>query len=70
MHSSEELPIGTTVEILQPDYVAGAIGTVLGPEELSEGELSEGKLSNRWLIQVIGEDMVLSLTRDEFRMIR
>jgi uncharacterized membrane protein len=65
VHSSDNLPIGTTVEILQPEYVAGAIGTVLGQEELIEGESS-----NRWLIQVIGEDIVLSLTPDEFRVIR
>jgi uncharacterized membrane protein len=65
VHSSDNLPIGTTVEILQPEYVAGAIGAVLGQEELIEGEPS-----NRWLIQVIGEDIVLSLTPDEFRVIR
>lgn len=52
------------VEILQPDYVAGEAGIILGREELAEGQPS-----NRWLVQVIGEDVVLSLAPDEFRPI-
>lgn len=64
MHSPEDLAIGTRVEILQPDYVAGAVGIVLGQEELIEGESGD-----RWLIKVVGEEIVLSLTLAEFRVI-
>jgi hypothetical protein len=64
LSSPEDIRAGIRVEILQPDYVAGEIGVILGREELVEGQLS-----NRWLIQVIGEDVVVSLTPDEFRII-
>lgn len=60
----EQIQIGARVEILQPDYVADAIGIVLAREELVEGERSD-----RWLIQVVGEEIVLSLTIEEFRVI-
>jgi hypothetical protein len=64
VHSSADLPIGTRVEILEPDYVAGAIGIVLGREELIDADLTD-----RWLIKVVGEDIILSLSPDEFRVI-
>lgn len=64
MSSPENIRAGMRVEILQPDYVAGEAGIILGREELAEGQPS-----NRWLVQVIGEDVVLSLAPDEFRPI-
>jgi hypothetical protein len=64
VHSPENIQIGARVAILQPDYVADAIGIVIAREELVEGELSD-----RWLIQVVDEDVVLSLTTEEFRVI-
>lgn len=64
MNFPENIQIGARVEILQPDYVADALGMVLGREELVEGQPSD-----RWLIQVLNEEIVLSLTVDEFRVI-
>jgi hypothetical protein len=64
VHSPEEIQIGARVEILQPDYMADAIGLVLAREELADGQLTD-----RWLIQIIHEDVVLSLTREEFRLL-
>ncbi|NJO80196.1 MAG: hypothetical protein HC827_17915 [Cyanobacteria bacterium RM1_2_2] len=64
MYSPENIQLGARVEILQPDYVADAIGIVVAREELADGQLTD-----RWLIQVIGEDVVLSLTIEEFRVI-
>lgn len=60
----EQIPVGTPVEIIQPDYVAGQLGIILGREEVVEGEPSD-----RWLVQILGEDAVLSLARDEFRIV-
>lgn len=65
MPAFEEIPIGTRVEIIQPDYVAGCLGIILGREEIGEGEWTD-----RWLIQVRAEEMVLSLAQDEFRVIQ
>jgi hypothetical protein len=64
VNSPENIQVGTRVAILQPDYVADAIGVVIAREELVEGELSD-----RWLIQIIGEDVVVSLTIEEFRVL-
>lgn len=64
MNPSENIEIGARVEIVQPDYVAGTIGIILGREELLEGEST-----NRWLIRVIDEDVILSLTIEEFRVL-
>jgi hypothetical protein len=64
VHSPRTIQTGARVEILQPDYVADAIGVVLTREELVGGGLSD-----RWLIQVVGEDVVLSLTLEDFRVI-
>lgn len=64
MNLFEDIPIGTRVQVIQPDYVAGSIGIVLGREEVIEGEPS-----NRWLIQVRTQNIILSLSRDEFRIL-
>lgn len=64
MHSSADIPIGARVKILQPDYVADRIGTVLGREEVLEGQST-----GRWLIQVITEDVILSLQPNEFEVL-
>ncbi|MFM7577030.1 MAG: hypothetical protein ACKO5Q_08875 [Microcystaceae cyanobacterium] len=65
MPAFEEIPIGTRVEIIQPDDVAGCWGIILGREEIEEGEWTD-----RWLIQVGAEEMILSLAQDEFRVIQ
>lgn len=59
--SSRRVQIGARVRILEPDYVAEKIGTVLGREVMALGECN-----NRWLIQVVSEDVIVSLTPDEF----
>jgi hypothetical protein len=60
----EDIPIGTRVQVIQPDYVAGCIGIILGREDVIEGEPS-----NRWLVQIRSENIILSLARDEFRIL-
>lgn len=59
--------VGARVQILQPDYVADRIGIVISPEVLSEAEASD-----RWIVQVedeAGEEILLSLDPDDFRVI-
>jgi hypothetical protein len=65
LHSPNDIQVGDQVLILQPAYVAGKVGVVCGQEVISGGQSSD-----RWLIQVVSEDMVVSLTRDEFQVLR
>lgn len=60
----KQLRIGSLVKILQPDDVEGVIGIVLSKEELLDGQTT-----NRWIIQVISEDILLSLAPDEFEVL-
>lgn len=64
MPSSDNVPIGARVEVLHPDYVAGKVGIVRSREELADGQPSD-----RWIIEVSGEDVVLSLSRSDFRVL-
>ncbi|MCV3215078.1 hypothetical protein OGM63_16425 [Plectonema radiosum NIES-515] len=50
--------------ILHPPYVAGKIGVVLAQEVLSDGQPS-----GRWLISVDSENIIVSLTANEFQVI-
>ncbi len=60
----QRLRIGSTVRILQPDDVEGVIGIVLSKEELLDGQRTD-----RWIIQVISEDILLSLAPEEFEVL-
>ncbi|MEC4818640.1 MAG: hypothetical protein SAK29_36005 [Scytonema sp. PMC 1069.18] len=51
--------------IQYPPYVAGKVGTVCDREVLCDG-----KPSDRWLIQVDSEDILVSLTPQEFELLR
>lgn len=53
------------VLIQYPPYVAGKVGTVCDREVLCDG-----KPSDRWLIQVDSEDILVSLTPQEFELLR
>ena len=61
---SPNIPSGSRVLVFQPDYVAGAIGIILGREEVVEATSTD-----RWLVQIVAEDMIVSLTYDEFRIL-
>ncbi len=60
----QRLRIGSTVRILQPDDVEGVIGIVLSKEECLDGQRTD-----RWIIQVISEDILLSLAPEEFEVL-
>jgi hypothetical protein len=60
----EIIQVGDRVEILAPTYVAGKTGVVCGRELLTADELSD-----RWLVQVDQEEMIVSLYMVEFRVI-
>ncbi|RAM52805.1 hypothetical protein BLD44_018695 [Mastigocladus laminosus UU774] len=64
MHNSENVQVGAKVLILEPVYVAGKTGVVRCLEQLSDG-----RLSDRWLIEVNAENIVVSLACNEFQVI-
>ncbi|HEY9666096.1 MAG TPA: hypothetical protein V6C91_04790 [Coleofasciculaceae cyanobacterium] len=64
MHTSRNIQVGDQVLILNPAYVAGKIGVVCSREVQSGGQFSD-----RWLIRVISEDIIVSLTPDEFQVL-
>ncbi|MEB3178263.1 MAG: hypothetical protein VKL59_04375 [Nostocaceae cyanobacterium] len=64
MHTPENLEAGDRVVILSPAYLAGKQGVICTRELLSDGQPSQ-----RWLIEVVGEDMVVSLNPDEFELL-
>ncbi|MDM9384392.1 hypothetical protein QUB80_27350 [Chlorogloeopsis sp. ULAP01] len=64
MHTPENVQIGAKVLILRPAYVAGKVGVVCGREVLSDNQPSD-----RWLIQVNSENIVVSLTPNDFQVI-
>ncbi len=65
MHSPKNIQVGDRVKILQPAYVAGQVGVVCGREVHSGVQVSD-----RWLIQLVSEDIIVSLTPDEFQVLR
>ncbi|MBW4512953.1 MAG: hypothetical protein KME64_41685 [Scytonematopsis contorta HA4267-MV1] len=64
MYTSQLPQPGDKVLVLRPEYVAGKIGVVHEKEEVSLGKPSE-----RWLIRIESENLVLSLSREEFKII-
>ncbi len=64
MQTPENVRIGDKVLILHPAYVAGKIGVVCGREILSDNQPSD-----RWLVRVDLENIVLSLTPEDFQII-
>ncbi len=64
MQNPHNIQVGDEVLILRPAYVAGKIGIVCGREVVSDGQPSD-----RWLIQVDSENIVISLSQDEFQVI-
>ncbi|RUR76776.1 hypothetical protein ACF3DV_06600 [Chlorogloeopsis fritschii PCC 9212] len=58
--SINNFQLGNKVLILHPGYVAGKLGVVCGQECQS---------SQRWLIRVDLEDIVVSLTTQEFHVL-
>lgn len=71
LQSSETIKVGDTVLILHPEYVVGRIGLVCGQEDTNKEALAKllPRRVARWLIQVDSENMVVSLTADEFQVI-
>jgi len=65
VHKPEHLHAGTRVKILQPTYVAGRIGVILTQEELVGRQVTD-----RWIVQVEAEDVLLSLTPGEFHILQ
>jgi hypothetical protein len=60
----QRIQTGARVRVLQPDYAAGQIGVVIGPEELLEGQPTE-----RWLIQIEQDKVLLSLPPQDFELL-
>lgn len=56
-----ELHKGTFVEILWPEYVAGKRGIVVSAEMLTNQ-----RETDRWLVQVIPDEFIVSLSMNEF----
>lgn len=61
MKNIGELHEGTFVEILAPEYVAGKRGIVLTAELLSGRQSSD-----RWLVQVVPDEFIVSLSASDF----
>ncbi|NJM71987.1 MAG: hypothetical protein HC862_18355 [Scytonema sp. RU_4_4] len=64
MRSAIDPKVGNKVLILRPSYVSGKVGVICDKEVLSGGHLS-----GRWLIRVDSEDIVVSLTPKEFKVV-
>ncbi|HIK06784.1 MAG TPA: hypothetical protein IGS40_19170 [Trichormus sp. M33_DOE_039] len=64
MHIPKTIQIGDKVLILRPAYVAGKFGVICGRESLADGQSN-----NRWLIQAEVENIVVSLTPQDFQVI-
>ncbi len=62
MYTSHSLKVGDQVLILSPAYVMGKVGVVCGMESSYDTQAH-----TRWIIQIASENMVVSLTRDEFQ---
>ncbi|MDB9303715.1 hypothetical protein PN488_04875 [Nodularia spumigena CS-591/12] len=61
MYTSNSVQVGDKVLILRPAYVIGKVGVVCGLESSSDSPAN-----TRWIIQIESENMVVSLTPDEF----
>ncbi|MFB2768229.1 hypothetical protein ACE1AT_02885 [Pelatocladus sp. BLCC-F211] len=63
LQNPQKIKVGNVVLILYPEYVAGKTGVVCAREVI----INE-KMSDRWLIQVESENIVVSLNSDEFQL--
>ncbi|MDH6058009.1 hypothetical protein NWP25_10890 [Chrysosporum ovalisporum Ak1311] len=62
MYTSNSVRLGDKVLILRPAYVIGKVGIVRGIESNSHSQANI-----RWIIQIESENIVVSLTPDEFQ---
>jgi hypothetical protein len=62
LYTSNSVQIGDKVLILRPAYVIGKVGVVCGMESNSQTQASK-----RWIIEIESENMVVSLTSEEFQ---
>jgi hypothetical protein len=63
--NSSKLPqAGDKVLIISPVYVSGKSGIICGKEVLSNE-----KPSGRWLVEIASENLVLSLSVTDFRIL-
>lgn len=58
------MQVGDKVLILRPAYVMGKVGVVCGLESNTKNQTSK-----RWIIQIESENMMVSLTPDEFQVL-
>lgn len=64
MNNSKTPQVGDKVLIMNPAYVAGKFGIISGEEVLSDGQNS-----GRWLVEVASDDLVLSLSMNDFQVL-
>jgi hypothetical protein len=64
LYNSENLQPGDKVLILSPAYLAGKVGVICDRELLSDNQPSQ-----RWLIEIVDENMVVSLNSVEFKLL-
>jgi hypothetical protein len=58
---SADIHVGDRVQILQPEYLAGKNGIVISREEGQDNQTGD-----RWLVQVIPDNYLVSLLPHEF----
>lgn len=64
MQIPKSIQVGNKVLILRPAYVAGKVGVVCSQESLLDGQTS-----NRWIIKVDPDNILVSLTPQDFQVI-
>ncbi|MBD2100289.1 hypothetical protein H6F94_05290 [Leptolyngbya sp. FACHB-261] len=64
MRKPEDIQEGDKVQVICPNYLAGQVGVVLCREVRSDG-----RPSKRWLIQLEGEDILVSLCPEELQIL-
>ncbi|TVP65507.1 MAG: hypothetical protein EA343_03465 [Nodularia sp. (in: Bacteria)] len=62
MYTSKSVQVGDKVLILRPAYVIGKVGVVCGFESNTDSQAGR-----RCIIQIESENIVVSLTPDEFQ---
>ncbi|MGJ5673192.1 MAG: hypothetical protein ACR9NN_06205 [Nostochopsis sp.] len=63
MQNPQKIQVGNVVLILYPEYVAGKKGVVCAQEVIINK-----KMSDRWIIQIESENIVVSLNPNEFKL--
>jgi hypothetical protein len=64
LYTSSSVKVGDKVLILHPAYVMGKVGVICGVESTPDSQAS-----TRWIIQIEAENIVVSLTPDEFQVL-